>query len=282
MSVINLTLIQSFVPNQATYFNFNGVSWTLSVEMFFYLTFPFLLFFFSKINIKKHVFISISVLCVVWLGIFHTKLNLDENNTFYVWLLHIFPVARLFEFAAGIMLGLIFVSRFKKGQVVNKKTFSWLEFMAITVFLGSMAYSVNFGVGAVRGGFFIPVWCLLIYVFAHQGGIFSKILSNKILVYLGEISFSFYMIHQLVIRYYELFQFNKAYMAVACFAITLILSGVIYRFYEEPLRKRIRYGSQKKEPTVTAKESLLIQIGGIQVDEFTGSIMNLYIRSINY
>lgn len=35
MSVINLSLVQSFVPSQGTYFNFNGVSWTLSVEAFF-------------------------------------------------------------------------------------------------------------------------------------------------------------------------------------------------------------------------------------------------------
>ena len=42
MSIVNLSLLQSFVPNQGTYFNFNGVSWTLSVEMFFYITFPFL------------------------------------------------------------------------------------------------------------------------------------------------------------------------------------------------------------------------------------------------
>ena len=62
--------------------------------------------------------------------------------------------------------------------------------------------------GTVRGGLLIPIWSLLIFIFAYQGGFFSKLLSNKYLVHLGEISFSFYMLHQLVIRYLDFFQLD--------------------------------------------------------------------------
>ncbi|MGG0454268.1 acyltransferase [Priestia megaterium] len=246
MSAINLSLIQSFVPSQSTYFNFNGVSWTLSVEAFFYLTFPFLLWYFSRIKVSKHIGKSLGTLILIWVALFILNMNLDENKHVFVWLLHIIPVARLFEFTTGIILGLIFLSKIQKKSGLNKKLFSGLETFSLILFLGSMALSTQFDIGAVRGGFFIPIWCILIYIFAHQAGIFSRILSNKFLVYFGEISFSFYMIHQLVIRYYEYFKFEQSYMPVVSFVITMILSAIAYRYYEEPVRKRIRFGSQKK------------------------------------
>lgn len=247
MSVINLSLIQSFVPSQGTYFNFNGVSWTLSVEAFFYLTFPFLLWFFSKISVVKHIGKAIALLTFIWIVLFTLNLNLDENNNFIVWMLHIFPLARLFEFATGMILGLIFVSKVRSGKVLEYKLFSGLETISLLLFLGSMATSTQFDIGAVRGGFFIPIWCILIYVFAHQAGIFSRVLSNKFLVYLGEISFSFYMIHQLVIKYYQLFNFSHFYETIVCFVITLILSVLIYQYYEEPMRLKIRFGLKNKQ-----------------------------------
>lgn len=243
MSVINLSLIQSFIPNSATYFNFNGVSWTLSVEAFFYLTFPFLLLMLKKANLHNSKLITFFILTLSWLGLFTINYNLDESNTFLVWMLHIFPVARLFEFILGIVLGLVFV---KTNSNWSSKKGSIAEILAILIFIVALQLSVSFSVGAVRGGFFIPVWCVLVYVFAHQKGMISRVLSNKVLIYLGEISFAFYMIHQLVLRYYEYFTLPKSSMAIISFIITLILSMVAYKFYEEPMRKRIRYGSKTK------------------------------------
>ena len=39
----NLTMLQSWVPDPGWYFGFNGVSWSISTEFFFYLAFPFLM-----------------------------------------------------------------------------------------------------------------------------------------------------------------------------------------------------------------------------------------------
>jgi peptidoglycan/LPS O-acetylase OafA/YrhL len=242
MSFINLALIQSYIPSQGTYFNFNGVSWTLSVEALFYLTFPFLLLFFNKIKVNKHKIITIGVFILLWSGLFSLNMNLNEENHFLVWMLHIFPLARLFEFALGVTLGLIFVSSLNHTKPTNHIIYSLLELFSLALFIISLEFSTQFDIGAVRGGFFIPIWCILIFVFAKQGGIFSKILSNKFLVYLGEISFSFYMVHQLVIRYYEFFGFNESYKVVTSFGLTVMLSALIYKYYEEPLRKWIRFG----------------------------------------
>jgi peptidoglycan/LPS O-acetylase OafA/YrhL len=247
MSAINLLLVQSFFQSEGIYFNFNGVSWTLSVEAFFYLTFPFLLWVFNKIKVEKRVVGSLTTLLVIWGILFSLNMNLDENNKIFVWALHIFPVARLFEFATGTILGLIFVKRAQNISFVKTGIYTGLELLALIIFFSSMVWSTQFDIGAVLGGFFIPVWSLLIFIFAHQGGIFSKVLSNKFLVFLGEISFSFYMVHQLVLRYFSYLKLDKDLNFGVCLVIALIFSAVMYQFYEEPIRKRIRFGSKQKE-----------------------------------
>ena len=41
----NLTLTQSWVNDRSVFFSFNSVSWSLSNEMFFYMMFPFIIYF---------------------------------------------------------------------------------------------------------------------------------------------------------------------------------------------------------------------------------------------
>lgn len=245
MSMINLLLLQSFFPSQGTYFNFNGVSWTLSVETFFYFMFPFLLWIFIKLKVNKNIVKSVLIFWIVWGVLFLLNKNLDGDNPFYIWLLHIFPGVRLFEFSTGMLLGLIYIEKSNK-ENLNKAIFTVLELLSLLLFIVLLLYSANLDVGIVRGVYFVPLWCLLIFTFAFQGGMISKILSQRFFVYLGEISFSFYMIHQLVIRYLDFLHLANTYRFLICLVISLLFSSIIYQFYEEPLRKKIRFGFRKQ------------------------------------
>ncbi|MFE5320224.1 acyltransferase family protein [Paenibacillus sp. NPDC056579] len=262
MSAINLMLIHSFIPSQATYFNFNGVSWTLSVESVFYLTFPFIIWLFTKFRVTRNVLKSLIVLFAAWLIMFLLNMNLDADNNLWVWMLHIFPITRLFEFMTGVLLGIIFIeqSTNKLKFVNNTKLFHWLELLSLLSFVISLVLSKQMSPAIVRGVYFVPVWCFLIYVFAFQKGVLSKALSNKWLVYLGEISFSFYMIHQLVIRYSEFTGIAPVSRYVLCFIVSLVLSALMFQYYEEPLRKKIRFGLFKtSKPSVQLSNSAMIK-----------------------
>ncbi|MDQ0194434.1 acyltransferase family protein [Paenibacillus wynnii] len=242
MSGINLFLVQSYIPISSVYFNFNSVSWTLSVEAFFYLIFPFLLYGLKRFNIFKNTKVILSLLTLVWAGLFILNLILTQENKIFVWALNIFPATRAFEFMVGVVLGLIFIKRSdqsKPGKELssNLKELGCLILISTFIMLSGVLELPN-----MRGLFFVPAWGLLIYTFAFQKGVFSRILSNKYLVYLGEISFSFYMIHALALSYVDYMHFSLWLSHTLSFIIALVLSSIIFKYYEEPLRKKIRFG----------------------------------------
>ena len=78
----------------------------------------------------------------------------------------------------------------------------------------------------------------IVLIFALQKGLFSRILQHKTLVYLGEISFAFYMIHMIVIKYGNQYlpKINDFQKIGIYFVIALILSALTFEYFENPLR----------------------------------------------
>ncbi len=79
----------------------------------------------------------------------------------------------------------------------------------------------------------------IVLIFALQKGLFSRILQHKTLVYLGEISFAFYMIHMIVIKYGNQYlpKINDFHKIGIYFVIALILSALTFEYFEKPVAK---------------------------------------------
>ncbi|WNR47147.1 acyltransferase family protein [Paenibacillus roseipurpureus] len=186
---------------------------------------------------------------LLFLAVFGTlavlNARLGADGSFYIWMLHILRVARLLEFTTGMFVGLIFIEK-SKHHTVNSTWLTSLEVIGLVAFILAVGFSVHLHAAIVRSMYYVPIWCLLIYTFAYQAGKVSKILSHKSFVYLGEISFSFYMTHLLVIRYFTYLHLNNTIHTIVCFLVSLLLSSLVYAFYEEPLRKLLRFGNYKK------------------------------------
>jgi peptidoglycan/LPS O-acetylase OafA/YrhL len=243
-AIVNVMLLQSFIPSEDYYFSFNGVSWSLSNEMFFYALFPIILWALlrNRLNGQK-LFVGSVIIYLALLSI--VIINLDAKLS--QWLFYIFPFTRLFEFILGVIFGLIFIQSSAKIQY-SIKVFSVMELLSVILLLTAAYYFIDVHKTLRYSVFFLPFLILLIYVFAYQRGVVSKWLSHKSLVYLGEISFSFYMIHQLVIYYLNLVQMLDNYYiikAVAALAISVLYSSIAYKYYEMPMRNRIRDMSKK-------------------------------------
>lgn len=233
-SVSNLFLVQSFIPEKGYFFSFNGVSWSISNEMFFYTLFPVLIALCLKL--RKYTLLLL-MLPIVIIAAFP---NTNENH----WIYYINPLFRVFDFIIGILLHDIYVkyrdnfkfSKFKNSLEVFAVLFFlihyWLKDFISTDFRWSVYY-------------WLPM-ALLVFTFALQNGFISKILSAKLCIWLGEISFAFYMIHQLVIQLlwiinYKFRLFENGYVLILfAFTLSLLGSGLLFRYFEKPLNNYLR------------------------------------------
>jgi len=251
--LINISLLQSFVPLKEVYFSINAVSWSLSNEMFFYILLPFMLFIITKF--KTNLTSLLVLVAVIW-AISAIAVLTFRDISLNHWLFYIFPFFRIGDFVIGVLLALIFLKSPKK-LLGNSFLSSILEFSSILSLIIAIYFSPYIHQSLRYGIYYIPVMCFIIYVFAFQGGVISRLLSNRLFLFLGEISFSFYMIHLLVITYSLHLPFvPKSPIALACFAffVSLIGSTVIHLYFEVPLRSKIRNlsrfkGSAKKSIT---------------------------------
>lgn len=237
-AALNIGLLQSFIPVYDYYFSFNLPTWSISNEMFFYLLFPLFATPIYRLGQKTRLLsVSFLLLIIISMGIIFLTPEEYYHRFFYVN-----PLFRITDFILGIMLYSAWEST-KHRVSIN---FTRLEVSSIVLFGGF--FLINRYIPQVfrfSMYYWIPM-CFLIYSFSFQKGLLSRLLSSKVLVLLGEISFGFYMIHFLVLRYMDfinekVFYIGNEYVisAIALF-IALITSYITFKWFEQPMNKFIR------------------------------------------
>lgn len=202
-------------------------TWSLGVEEQFYVIYP-LIFLFLTGARKKWILPLLITLTVVSLLLFLSTSNVSSR--FYL------IQYRFFELALG-GLGAIF---FSNRTIDNRYKIGFL-FIILCVLL--------FGV------YLPPVLNLLLVVVAAVGlllpgntseGLTNTFLENKYMVWIGKISFSLYMWHQIVLAYSRYFVLDRIDIAsaVVLFLIILMLSVLSYQFIEQPFRNKAKVGSR--------------------------------------
>ncbi|MEG2759145.1 MAG: acyltransferase [Rikenellaceae bacterium] len=242
---LNLLLLQSFIPHEAIYFSFNAVSWSISDEMFFYLLFPFIIIFINKLKPRgKLLFIS-SIL------VLYTILTFVIPNSLTHSLFYISPIFRITDFIIGMMVFVLWEhSKTKYATNQTKATKTTLEIVALVV-LGLFIYYAPLIDQIYKFGiyYWLPM-SVIIFIFAQKenmGGYISDLLSMRWLVFLGEISFGFYMIHLFTLKIVDLTikKIGLSDMPILLhFSITLIsilvLSALSFLLFETPCNKYIK------------------------------------------
>ncbi|MGV1000750.1 acyltransferase family protein [Empedobacter falsenii] len=230
----NLFLLQSYIPVKDFYFSINNVSWSISTELFFYLMFPFYVIWLHKFPKMKYILLLIIPIIIFAEPYFRTNMKL-EKAIFYIN-----PIVRSFDFILGIITCQIYKKT--KDTPINFSRGTLIEIAAITV-LAIFFYFHNDVARAFRYGiyYWIPMIGIVL-IFALQKGFFSRILQHKTLVYLGEISFAFYMIHMIVIKYGNQYlpKINDFQKIGIYFVIALILSALTFEYFEKPVAKWIK------------------------------------------
>lgn len=240
----NLFLIQSFFPNTEYYFSFNIVSWILSDLLVFYLLFPFMLLLLRQMKVNSRLY-SLLLILIIWLSAaFFISSKSSLNPTVAYWLFYISPYFRFAEFAIGVLLGLIYLKRpDPNGEKPDRFSDTLLELISIGLLVVFLEYSSFIPQPYLYSVYFIPVISMGIYVFARSKGLLAGVLSNHVLVKLGDMSFMIFILHLVVINYLlSVFRYIRhlgpGVLSILAFLITICISYVSARYISR-LQKRI-------------------------------------------
>lgn len=252
---LQVVLLQAWVPPAATMWN--AVSWSLSVEAFFYLLFPFLLKWFARLSSSGFILLGI----LSWfasLAITGTytvlnpdalsHINADSYNAFWLSVVKFHPLVRLPEFLIGMACGFHFLrARANPRLAFTLVSSGLLALVLATYFSLRIPYSV------LHTSLLAPAFAAIIYGFALQPRS-PVFLSARLMVLLGDASYSFYLLHFFLISVCffgpkAAFRQWGAPGVLLCFVITCALSVLVYLFLEVPARRKLR---GEREPAAVA------------------------------
>lgn len=251
----NLFMVHSWLPDWPFFFSYNMVSWSISTELGFYLCFPILIYGLDRNWQIKMCFafgltLLITYICKV------TNLPLGSNTELgFVGFIYVNPMGRLYEFVVGMVTALTYrkVSHHYQPAVIMGtvvEIFSLISVLGILFYNHHVERYITLKLGYIfahwsgQGGTACFLFGLFILVFALQKGILSRVLATKAFRFLGEISFSIYMIHRLILGYYRMHLASITEipngLAYGIFWLFLIIgSYLLWKVVEKPCRNYI-------------------------------------------
>jgi peptidoglycan/LPS O-acetylase OafA/YrhL len=251
---VNLMLLQAWVPYHDWAASFNSVSWTLSVEFFFYALFPLLLALWPR---RWHVILAVQAAVAVAFVFVSQQLALPSDPAYRgIGLqnaLYFNPLARMLEFSVGIGVAFLVV-RFQRANITLRAS-RWLV-LEVAVLLAAFVMLArandpvgirnHFGEAAAyyfkAEGLWI-LWAAVVWIFAVSRGPVAAFLSLPAMVFLGEISYALYLVHFMLVIYLEPYTAAvRTYGAAgyaAFWAACIFLSALLFSGVEKPLRHAI-------------------------------------------
>ncbi len=260
--ILVLLLLQAWLPAAALMWN--PVAWSLSVEAFFYAIFPSLLARYSKLS-RTAWFALIPACWLAGLAVSGGYLWLrpaamgyvNSNNwSSAVQFVKFFPLVRLPEFLMGMACGFLFLS--SKRNPRHGWPLVGLGLLGVAATTLASRFVPYLVVHTALSG---PAFAALVYGVALQPA-WASWLNNRALVLFGNASYSFYLLHSMTV--WPFFHDsrtqavrNQGFLGIGLWlAMMLVISCLVYRFIEEPARRKLR----PKKPALTARVAASPQV----------------------
>ena len=232
--IANFMLLQSWIPKMDYYFSFNAVAWYLSTLMLFIVLFPAIVLLIEKMTQLQRI-ISFLILLVGYLA-----LLLSVPTSMYHPIIYISPMTRIIDSLVGVALAYLFTDIKSNSSLLEygKSSFSVVVVVVVVVGLMIMVNLISSKtLQYVSGIYWLPI-SIVIFTMAmqHETSNTSAVLKFIRLPWVQRLcmgSFSFYLIHQLVIA--ELMQhtqLNTLFLTIVAFLISYLLAQISYWLIE--------------------------------------------------
>lgn len=195
--VADLLMVQSWSIRMVSFFNVPA--WSLSVEAFFYLVFPFAVLRLRPRSLKSGLLMFAACysasLAIAAVGLCFdpqaawSEMGMVSGSHKFVFALRRYPMFHLPEFFCGIALGWIYLQTTFSRRFAQIAVWSSLAGLAAALLLsGHIPYLF------LHNGLLLPLLALLVVGLTGSNSV-SKALSVAPMLLLGEASYSFYLIH---------------------------------------------------------------------------------------
>ena len=245
---LNIALVQTWFPSSGIYFSLNAVSWYLSVSLFLYIMFPLILTIMRKYKGIKTALIVICSTFILQIVLAYLSYLVQvnkyiHNDDFIHWFTYIFPLSRLEDFIIGCNLGYLFRFCKRDKEITSAKATICELLVVVALIIEWTIYVLKVSIPQDNNWWGLTVMytltsCALIYTFALNRGVISHILTNKALIYIGNISANTFLIHQMVYRYLDTIEnhligaTNKYINLFVCFILTIVCSIIWEKLYD--------------------------------------------------
>lgn len=257
--VANLLMLQAWIPVREYYYSVNAVSWSISDEFFFYISFILLIRpwrggWYSKIFLGAILVLgSITLAELIQKAHQGPPLLLCKE-----YLSTVNPLCRIFEFILGMAVADFWMRR---QQMLDKvgtagvtiaQLIIWLLVVADIMLTQPILQVLPLQKPSALANWLLfsggtPVFCALVFVMALQQGAFSKLLATSWLVFLGELSYSIYLVHFTLLRYLldpdvrqACLNLDNWLLFTAYLIVVLLVAHLNFAFIENPFRKLFR------------------------------------------
>ena len=208
----------------------NTPAWSLSCELFFYLCFPVLLTFFGKRTWPR---IAIAAAISIVLPIVLARLHVPA------WWKPLYHTA---DFLVGILASHAF-DALAESRWTFHRIGMWLYGLA-----GSAGALLVAFPSFLRGGLDLnsalrPLNVAILIGLALGGGFPARLLSSRLIKYLGQASYSMYILHVPLLWWYSRYMWRStpAALYVALYLTgVIVISAVAFEWVEEPANRVIR------------------------------------------
>ncbi len=217
-------------------------TWSLGVEEQFYFVMPALLFYVT-LKAKQPVNVIKLLWIIIGCSFLFSAVFIFYNQKFTFYMLP----ARAWELLLGSMLA------YTNWTPASQKGKS----LCILLGLGIMLASITCYKTVLFPGFWALPPCLgavlyiaggTDYTFSNKKNIIHLLTNNKILVFIGVISYSLYLWHWPVFVFYSTFPFYKEIpppAAAVLIAVIFFISYLSWRFVERPVRQKPFFKNRK-------------------------------------
>lgn len=249
--VVNAALLQTLLPVKSLYFSFNAVSWYLADTLVFALVFPPIIKLILKSSPKGRVSL-ITLMAAIYIAI---AIIIPTNQ--YHSLLYVSPYMRLADFVFGIFLALGYLELKESSQ---RFEFLGNEFVSLSIIISLIVLLILESCllqspTILVAPIYWPLVALIILAASliPAGG--GKFLENRGFQLLGELSFTIFLSHLLVLRYaakvFEKFHFDKSYFYILLtLTLTIVVSFVVERYILNPITQWL---TKRIQPSMIAR-----------------------------